>query len=97
MHPHIIKNRLHRTFYIDLFLLCALRYRQLQKEIKKKYSRADNKNGQPTFEEYWRYLIDLTADLDDPRDWNTVDCVRFVVLYYNRMIFGIGVYLFSHK
>jgi len=54
-------------------------YRTLQKEIKSKYSKnkADIKAGvPPTFEEYWRYLIDLTDGLVTPSDWRVVDCVR---------------------
>jgi len=54
-------------------------YRKLQKEIKADYSRnkKDIKAGvPPTFEEYWRYLIDLTEDLVEPGDWRKVDCVQ---------------------
>lgn len=54
-------------------------YRKLQKEIKEDYSRnkKEIKDGvPPTFEEYWRYLIDLTKGLVDPGDWRKVDCVQ---------------------
>jgi len=54
-------------------------YRKLQKEIKADYSKnkKDIKDGvPPTFEEYWRYLMDLTEDLVEPGDWRTVDCVQ---------------------
>lgn len=54
-------------------------YRTLQKEIKSKYSNSQKEietGVPPTFEEYWRYLIDLTNGLVTPRDWRVVDCVR---------------------
>jgi len=54
-------------------------YRKLQKEIKAEYStnqKAIEEGVPPTFEEYWRYLIDLTTGLVAPRDWRKVDCVQ---------------------
>jgi len=54
-------------------------YRKLQKEIKAKYSKSKDdiaKEIPPTFEEYWRYLTDLTEDLVHPKDWKDVDCVQ---------------------
>jgi len=54
-------------------------YRKLQKEIKADYSRNKKEiidGVPPTFEEYWRYLMDLTKNLVDPGDWRTVDCVQ---------------------
>jgi len=55
------------------------RYRQLQKEIKKKYSHNEEEIANqtpPSFEEYWRYLTDLTSSISRPGDWRAVDCVR---------------------
>jgi len=54
-------------------------YRTLQKKIKEKYSQNEEeiKNGlPPTFQEYWRYLIDLTKGLLKPKEWRGVDCVQ---------------------
>ena len=54
-------------------------YRKLQKEIKAKYSKNSKEIAQeipPTFEEYWRYLIDMTEGLVHPRDWRDIDCVQ---------------------
>ena len=52
-------------------------YRKLQKEIIKKYRSDWSKNtSPPTFAEYVRYLLDLTDDLTNPKDWRVVDCVQ---------------------
>eukprot|EP00090_Calanus_glacialis_P034886 TRINITY_DN5916_c0_g1_i1.p1 TRINITY_DN5916_c0_g1~~TRINITY_DN5916_c0_g1_i1.p1 ORF type:complete len:411 (-),score=111.14 TRINITY_DN5916_c0_g1_i1:141-1373(-) len=54
-------------------------YRKLQKEIKVKYSKNAKEIADeipPSFEEYWRYLTDITSGLVHPRDWRDVDCVQ---------------------
>ena len=52
-------------------------YRKLQKEIIKKYrSDLSENTSPPTFAEYVRYLLDLTDDLTNPKDWRVVDCVQ---------------------
>ena len=51
-------------------------YRKLQKEIIKKYRRDQSNTAPPTFAEYIHYLLDLTEDLYEPKDWRVVDCVQ---------------------
>ena len=51
-------------------------YRKLQKEIVKKYRSDQTNTAPPSFAEYIRYLLDLTEDINNPKDWRIVDCVQ---------------------
>jgi len=51
-------------------------YRQVQKDIVAEYREDQSDSSPPTFAEYIRYLLDLTDDITEPRDWRTVDCVQ---------------------
>jgi len=51
-------------------------YRDLQKEIVADYREDQSDKSPPTFAEYIRYLLDLTDDIETPKDWKVVDCVQ---------------------
>ena len=44
-------------------------YRDLQKDIIEEYRDDQTDTSPPTFAEYIQYLIDVTDQIESPRDW----------------------------